>query len=262
VIAADVAAIVAGVVRVADADLVVRVDADPVVRAADVVRVADVDAVQVDRVADAVRADAVHAASTKMPAAIRASVAVANRVSVDTIKTSAVVRAADKAIRAIRILAAAADKAIGAIRILAADVVRGADVVRVADAVVVAVVVPVVREVRVADAVRVDVVRTTTASRIRTLRIRTPTRASCRVSAPAITTSVRTPAAKVAIAVSRQAGSVLRSSRALVPMDNPCRRAASGRASRSVPTQMASDPTELPGIPSVARNDRPNATRR
>jgi hypothetical protein len=58
------------------------------------------------------------------------------------------------------------------------------------------------------------------------------------------------------------ASSVLRSRRASAPTDSLCRRAASVRASRSDPTQMASDPTESPGIPSVVRSVRPSGKRR
>lgn len=55
---------------------------------------------------------------------------------------------------------------------------------------------------------------------------------------------------------------VRRASRALAPMANRCRRAASARVSRSVPTQTASDPMESRGIPSVVQSARRSVRQR
>jgi hypothetical protein len=214
-----------------------------------------------------------------------------------------VVRVADVvqvvvAARAVRVVPVA-----DAVVVPVAQAVRAADrVVRAADQVAIVVrVVPAAAAdaVPAADAVRAaaDSINPTPA-----LNRAQVTKASCRVSAQANTTSVRNRnrtqvvrravvravrvvrvdrvdirAADVVIAtavhvapiapgirstqVSVARVSPLRSSRVLAPTDSLCRRAASVRASQSVPMQMASDPMEPPGIPSVVRSAKPSVRR-
>jgi hypothetical protein len=67
---------------------------------------------------------------------------------------------------------------------------------------------------------------------------------------------------KVVGVVVRRTSHGRRASRGWVPMGSRCRRVLGASASRSAPTRMASDPTELLGIPSAARSVRPSAMQR
>jgi hypothetical protein len=164
-----------------------------------------------------------------------------------------------------------ADVAIGRLVVVAVPVVRAADVVLV----VAAVAVPVVRAADVAtSAVRVTVA-------LRAFKVPKPARVpvvQVEISAVAIAIvvlavvpvvpvvlvvrAVLAPRAAINSNTHPVASSVLRSRHASVPTDSLCRRAASARASRSDPMQMASDPTESRGIPSVVRSVRPSVRRR
>jgi hypothetical protein len=242
-----------------------------VVQVADVVRAADVVQVDAVRAADvvAVQADPVVPVVRAADLVVRAADPV---VIVATI-VARVVRAAD-VVRVVR----AAD-VVPVVR--AADVVRAAAVRTQASAAV---------RTQASAAVRMQasIKRTPAARRIQTM-------VSCRASVLASTTSVPNPnrtlvvradirvadtradqvADVIAIVVhvapiapgirNRQAPKadklVRRNRRASVPTGSLCRRAASVRASRSVPMQMASDPTELPGIPSVVASAKPSVRR-
>jgi hypothetical protein len=136
---------------------------------------------------------------------------------------------------------------------------------------VVPVVPAVVDRVVPVDVVGVPVVRAADVALVAKVSRQVPVVVAAENSAAAIAIVVRVATVVVLVAHVRKdrthpgrmqvASSVRRSSLGSALMVSRCRRAASARASRSVPTQTAWDPTESRGIPSVARSVRPSAKR-